>query len=176
MPWMSSGEVSIPDQDHRLAGRRHLLGVVGAEHDLAGDGARGGRQALGDDLAFGLGVERRVQELVERAGVDPADRLLRVISLAAMSTAILSAAGAVRLPHGLQDVELAALDRELDVLHLAVVPLERSNAAQLGVGLGQRVLHRQAFSTAAWAIEQVSGCGVRMPATSSPWALIRNSP
>ena len=98
MPWMSSGEVSIPDQDH-LAGRRHLLGVVGAEHDLAGDGARGGRQALGDDLAFGLGVERRVQELVERAGVDPADRLLRVISPSpAMSTAILSAAGAVRLP------------------------------------------------------------------------------
>ena len=65
-----------PHQDHGLAGGRHLLGMVGAEHDLAGRRARRGRQALGDDLALGLGVERRVQQLVERGGIDAQDRLL----------------------------------------------------------------------------------------------------
>ena len=61
-----------------------------------------------------------------------------------MSTAILSAAGAVRLPRaGLQDVELAALDGELDVLHLAVVRLEPvEHGGQLGEGLRQHLLHR----------------------------------
>ena len=96
-----------------------------------------------------------------------------------MSTAIFSAAGAVRLPDaGLQHEQLAALDGELDVLHVAVVPLEPlehvdSSAKECG-----------SASSIGWpseplpsAMPRVKGCGVRMPATtSSPWALIRNSP
>ena len=63
----------------------------------------------------------------------------------AISTAIRSAAVAVRLPGaGLEEVELPLLDRELDVLHVAVVrlePLERRG--QLSVGLRQPLVHRR---------------------------------
>ena len=46
-----------------------------------------------------LGVERRVQKLVERGRVDPLDRLFAVDhASAARSTEILRAAAAVRLP------------------------------------------------------------------------------
>ena len=131
MPWMASSSGYKFRTRMRPRRPRHLLGVVGAEHDLAGDGARGGRRALGDDLAFGLEVERRVQELVERAGVDPADRLLpgdqplaRHVDHRDLERGRGSAFAATE---SAQDVELAALDRELDVLHLAVVPLGQSN-------------------------------------------------
>ena len=59
--------------------RPALLGgfrVVGVEDDLAGRGARRGRQAARHDLALGLGIDGRVQQLVEGGGVDAADRLV----------------------------------------------------------------------------------------------------
>ena len=72
------------------------------------------------------------------------------------------ALGGARLQH----VERALLDRELDVLHLAVVPLEPLDRGdELVVGLGQQLVHAR------------DRLGVRMPATtSSPWAFCRNSP
>jgi hypothetical protein len=66
----------------------------------------------------------------------------------------------------LQHEQLAALDGELDVLHVLVVLLElgldlRAAPCNLGFHFGISLM----------------GCGVRMPATtSSPCALIRNSP
>ena len=86
----------------------------------------------------------------------------------AISTAIRSAAVAVRLPGArLQQVQPALLDRELDVLHVAVVrlePLERRRSAA------------RTPPAAARCIAEI-GSGVRIPATtSSPWALTRNSP
>ena len=66
MPWMSSGVVSMRTRITFSPAARQLLGLVGGEHDLARRGARRGRQALGDHLARRLGIERRVQQLVER--------------------------------------------------------------------------------------------------------------
>ena len=63
----------------------------------------------------------------------------------ASSTAIRSAAFAVRLPYRrLQHPELALLDGELDVLHVAVVLLERAvDARQLLERRRHRVFHRR---------------------------------
>jgi hypothetical protein len=68
-----------------------------------------------------------MQQLIERGGIDPRDRLLLARSaLLASSTAMRSAALAVRLPlAGLQHPQLALLDREFDVLHVAVVLFEQ---------------------------------------------------
>ena len=62
-----------------------------------------------------------------------------------MSTAIRSAALAVRLPRaGLQHPQLAALDGELDVLHVAIMALEQvEDAGELGEHLGHRLFHRR---------------------------------
>ena len=74
-------------------------------------------------------------------------------------------AGALADP-GLQHPELALLDRELRVAHVAVVLLEAGeDVEELGVD------GRELVSSAA------SGSVLRMPATtSSPWALTRKSP
>ena len=76
MPWMSSGLVSMRTRMTLRPSRLHLLGLVGGEHDLAGRRARRGRQAGADDVALGLGIDGRVQQLVERGRIDARDRLL----------------------------------------------------------------------------------------------------
>ena len=53
-----------------------LLGGVGVEHRRARGRARRGGQALGDHVALGVGIERRVEQLVERRGIDAQHRLL----------------------------------------------------------------------------------------------------
>ena len=113
-------------QDHLLAGPRLLLGLVGGEHDLARRGARRGRQALGDHLARGLGIERRMQELVERGRHDARHGLLLVDQpfLHHVDGDLERGLGGALAVARLQHVELAALDGELDVLHVAVVLLE----------------------------------------------------
>ena len=52
------------------------LGLIGVEHHLAGGGARRGGQAGGHDLALGLRVEGRVQQLIQRRRLDAGDGLL----------------------------------------------------------------------------------------------------
>jgi hypothetical protein len=48
---------------------------------------------------------------------------------------------------------------------------------ELGEHLRERLLHGGGVSPISSRAARVSDCGVRMPATtSSPWALIRNSP
>jgi hypothetical protein len=86
-------------QDDRAALALHLLGLVGREHDLAGGGPRRGGQAAADDVALRLRVDGRVEQLVERGRVDAGTASSREIRPSpAMSTAILRAALAVRLP------------------------------------------------------------------------------
>ena len=80
---------------------------------------------------------------------------------------------------GLEHEELAFLHRELDVLHVAVMRFQArrrcatSSAKASGItsSIDGRLL------LAASRARLVIDCGVRMPATtSSPCALIRNSP
>ena len=182
MPWMSSGVVSTRT---RMTLRPFFFALSASsddEHDLARRRAGRGRQAGGDDLALGLRIDRRMQELVERRRIDavrppPSSRdqpLAREVDRDAQRRL----AGALAVA-GLQHPELALLDRELHVLHVAVVLLEDAvDAHELGIGLGHRAFHRAACSISRpGRAFSVMSCGVRMPATtSSPCALIRNSP
>ena len=130
-------------EDHRCAGLATALGRVGIEHDLANAGTRRGVETAGEQVAWRVGVDRRVQQLVELLGVDALDRLLLgddalINHVARHADGGLRGALAVAR---LQQVELALLDRELDVLHVAVVRLQaRHGGEQLGVGLGQLAL------------------------------------
>ena len=101
-------------------------GLLGGEDDLAHGGARGGVHALGEDLEVGLGVELRVQELVELLGGHAHDGLLAgdgALGLELHGDGERGHGGA--LAHaGLEHPELALLDGELDVHHVVVVLLE----------------------------------------------------
>eukprot|EP00438_Fugacium_kawagutii_P025783 Skav230064 [mRNA] locus=scaffold1221:128832:131215:- [translate_table: standard] len=120
-PWMSSGLVSIrtritfsPSLHRRTAS------------SLATGCTRRGREALGNDLLLGLGIESRMQELVDQvwlqtqkglrlgdqAFVGHVDRNLQSSRSCTLSIA------------GLQHVEFALLDGELNILHVLVVSFE----------------------------------------------------
>jgi hypothetical protein len=60
-----------PRQDQRVALRLEMNGLVGVEHELARGGAGRGRQTLADDELRRLGIERRMQKLIELGGIDP---------------------------------------------------------------------------------------------------------
>ena len=106
-------------------------GVITREHDLAHGGTRAGVKAAGQGLVLLGGVELRVQELVELCGVDAAHGLL------AGDEALLDhldgdaqGGGGGALAHaGLEHPELALLDGELDIAHIAIVILERQEHA-----------------------------------------------
>ena len=146
-----------PDQDHLLAGRRPFLGGVGVEHRLAAGGAGRGGQALGDDLAVGLGIERGMEQLVERGGIDPEHRLLLADQAFAdhVDGDAQRRLGGALAGAGLQHPERAALDRELDVLHVAIVALEQvEDPGQLGEHVGHRLFHRRRLGAGALARSQ----------------------
>ena len=96
-----------------------------------------------------------------------------------MSTAILQCRlGGALSGAGLQHPELAVLDGELHVLHVAVVALQQVEIVlKLGEGPGISASSEGASEPASILALSVMFCGVRIPATtSSPWALTRNSP
>ena len=128
------------------------LGLLGGfrgfrvEHDLADGGTGRGRQAGGDDLALGIRVDGRVQELVESARLNALDRLfLRDQALAReLDGDAQSRLGGALAVAGLEHPELTALDGELHVLHVAVVFFENPvDAGQFRKALGHRLLHRR---------------------------------
>ena len=114
------------DEDHALAGPAPVLGRVGVEDDLA-DGRPGrGVQPLGGDVERRLRVEHRVQKLVELGRVDARDRLLagdQPLVHHVHRRAQRGRRGPLRRAR-LEEVEPSLLDRELRVLHVAVVLLE----------------------------------------------------
>ena len=144
MPWKSSGEVSIRtrttfsprcDPVDRVVGRED-----GSTHRRAGRRV----EALGraDGGLPGDRVELVAQELVDVAGLDPGDRLgLGDDAVGDHVDGDLH--GRRRGPlgaAGLEHVQAPALDRELEVLDVAVVALEPlGDALELGVRLGQVV-------------------------------------
>ena len=132
------------DEDDALARLAALLGRVGVEDDRAGGGARRRVQPLRDDDDVGGGVDHRVQQLVELRRVDPADRLL-LRDQPLLDHLDRRAQRRRRRPlrrARLEEVERPLLDRELDVLHVAVVLLEPADRVeQLRVRLGQQLLH-----------------------------------
>ena len=170
MPWMSSGVVSMRT---RITSSPCLprASAVSASNTTAPTAAPGdafrpwaitlalGARGRSSGAAAGRAGRGRSAAAPRRASITPSSTRSRAILTRGGRRAL---AGA-----GLQQVQRAALDRELDVLHVAVVALEQVHR------LGQLREARRACSSSSSA----SGCGVRMPATtSSPWALSRYSP
>ena len=116
-----------PHEDHRARPRSwRRLGVVGGEVHLADRRARRRVQALGEHVVLRVGVELRVQQLVELRGLDPQHRLALVDEALALHLDghPQRGRGGALADAGLEDEEPALLDRELDVAHVAVVVLE----------------------------------------------------
>ena len=132
-----------------LAGGFDGLRVV--EGDLADGGARGGGHAASDELLVGLGVELREHQLGELVAGDATQGLVAGNELFAQKLGgdAERGGGGALADAGLEHPQLAALDGELDVAHVAVVGFELAHdGAQLvvdglvdalEVGQGQRV-------------------------------------
>ena len=76
MPWMSSGEVSTRT---RMTLRPAFLAASASSelNTISPEAAPGeAGRPVADDLALGLRIDRRMQQLVERAGLDARDGLL----------------------------------------------------------------------------------------------------
>ena len=118
--------------------------VLGAEDDLSDSGSGRCRQADGEhfDLLVLLDQARN-QEVVELVRLDAHDRFFlgdEAFADHVDGDADGSEAGALAIA-GLQHVELAVLDGELEVLHVAIVLFELpGDGAELLVGLGHGLL------------------------------------
>ena len=160
-----------PHEDDLLAPGHVLLGGLRREDRLARRAARtrgeslGDEPLLGDGLAAILGIEHGLQELVQLVGLDAQQRLRlgdQPLALHLHRDARRGEAGPLSGPC-LQHPQLAVLDRELDVLHVAVVVLQRAaNGHQLAMTPGHHRLER--LLPAGVAVERER---VRMPATTS---------
>ena len=134
-----------PDQDRFSSGLTQSLRLVGGKHDLAARRAGRSGQAGRERGRLAVRVEHRVQELIERARLDPAHRVLArneavVRHLDRAAQRGLRRALAVA---GLQHPQLAALDRELEVLHVAIVLLEElGRGDELAEHLGHQRFER----------------------------------
>ena len=124
--------VGLPtDQDDLVTLVHACDGIVAREHDLAHGSTGTGVKAAGQCLVLLGGVELRVQELVELRWVNAAHGFL------AGDEALLNhldgdtqGGGGGALAHAsLEHPELALLDGELDIAHVAIVVLERQEHA-----------------------------------------------
>ena len=182
MPWMSSGLVSMRT---RITSRPWPLSASAssASNTISPEAAPGdaGRPVATTLLLRGR-VDGGVQELVERrrhrCAAPPPPRSIRP-SATQVDGDLERRLGRALAGARLQHPELAVLDGELDVLHVAVAALRarRTPARARRRFRASAPRARAASRPPPCARASVSGCGVRMPATtSSPWALTRNSP
>ena len=135
-----------PDEDDALATTDPLDRRVGIEHGPPDRGAGRRVEALGDPRRGGARarVELVAQQLVDVRRLDPSERLLLGDdALADEVGGDLHGRGRGPLgAAGLEHVELAALDRELEVLDVAVVLLELlADPHELAVDGGHVGLH-----------------------------------
>ena len=134
-----------PDQNDLAPGLLRQLGGCGREHDFPRCRAGRGRQPAGDQLALGLRINRRMQQLIQRQRINPhhriglADDAFRRQINRDFQRGPGGALAAARLQHP----EFAALDSELHILHVAVMRFEqRVDARQLGVSRRHGQFHR----------------------------------
>ena len=130
-----------PHQDDLAALLRQRLGFVGVEHHISDGRAGRGRQPFRHHGHGGVRVHHGVEQLIQVLRRNPLHRFVR------RDQSLLHQFD--RDPHGgepgslgaarLQQVQLAALEGELDVLHVFEVSLElRRDALQLAVHLRER--------------------------------------
>ena len=153
------------DENDLLAALLPLLGVLGREDDLAAGSAGGGGQRLADSgsrLERGS-VELGMEQGVEVAGLDHGDRLLLVDHTLVDEVAgdLESSLRGTLTAAALEHVELAVLDGELHILHVAVVILEQvADLDEVSVGLGELRLHLGDGHRGADAGDDVLALGV----------------
>ena len=133
------------DEDDLFAVGGPGLCVLGGEDNTAAGSARRGGQALADDLG-GLqrgGVELRVQQGIELLRLHAHDGLFagdHALVDEVAGDLQRGGSGALAVT-GLQHVELAVLDGELHILHVAVVVLEAvGNVGELVVDSGHLLM------------------------------------
>ncbi len=127
-----------------LAARSSASSAENTALPLAAPGLAGRPRAI--TSFFALGSRRGCKSWSSEAGSTRATAVCRSIRPSSQrSTATFSAACAVRLPlRGLQHIELALLHGELDVLHVAVMPLELvPDLVELLEDLGHHLFHRR---------------------------------
>src|SRR6185437_325325 len=117
-------------------------------------GPRRCRQPGRDLFARRVGVEGRMQQLVERRRVDAGHRDVAIdqaLALHVDGDLQRRFAGALAAP-GLEHEELAFLHREFEVLHVAIMALEPvADRFQFGEGLRHRLFHRRLLGALALA-------------------------
>ncbi len=114
------------DEDDVLTFVRARLCRVGVEDGPAGRRPGRGGEAPGDDVVRYAGVDHRVQEVVDLRRVDARDRVVAVQQPLSdhRDCGTDRCGGRALRGSGLEQVQPALLDSELDVLQVAVVPLE----------------------------------------------------
>ena len=137
---------------HHGALEGHLLSLVGGEGDASRGCAGSGVQALGEHAALLaeavhlVGIEDRRQQLGEAVGVNAPQgggTVYEAFVHQVEGDADARDGGALAIA-GLEQVELPALNGELDVLHVLEVALQAlAGGVQLGEGSGHRVLQAQ---------------------------------
>ena len=134
MPRRSSGLVSLRTRITSSPRLGPLHGGVGVEDRLADRGTGRGVHALREERALGGLVEAREHQLGELLAGDAEDRLVHLDQ--ALVDHVHGDAerrlGRALADAGLEHPELAALDGELDVAHVAVVALEPRHDAASG--------------------------------------------
>ena len=154
----------VSHQDHVASRRFHLHRLVRIEHHLTHRGAGRGGQPLGQHGDGGLGIDARVQQLVELARLHPEERLpLRNQSLVDhldrnADRGLRGALAAARLQH----VQHAVLDGELEILHVPIVFLQPAgDLAELRIDLGHLILQLRDRLRRADAGHDVLALGVQ---------------
>ena len=136
------------DEDDRVAHFVATLSCIGVEHDHAGRGTRRGRKTLGQHVADGFRIKRRMQQLIQRRRIDAGNGFLfRDETFAChvdshFQCSLCGTLARARLEHP----ELALLHREFDVLHVAIMLFQYlEHARQFCVGFGHRFFHRSSL-------------------------------
>ena len=133
-----------PNQDHRIAAFGQFFGQIGIKHNRARGRTGAGRQPGGQHVADRIGIERGVEQLIERHWIDPQNRGLFVDQplMGHIDRHLERGFGSALARTGLEHPQLPALDREFDVLHIAVVRFEQfEHGGQLGIGRWHGLFH-----------------------------------
>ena len=134
------------NQHDLLAGSLPCLSRLGGEHDLTASRAGGSTQTASDGRSRlqRLGVELRVQERIQVTGINHQDSLFLGAHTLVHQVAgdLQRRLGGTLAVTGLQHIQLAVLDGELHILHIAVVVLQDlAHLGELCERLGEQLRH-----------------------------------
>ena len=149
-------------QDHGVALRFHVHRLVGIEHELAGGRTRRSWQALGENGHLRVGVERRMEKLIELRRIEAQHGLLLGDDAVAshVDRDLQRGLGGALARAGLQHEQLAFLHGELDVLEIAEMLLQRrAGGLQIREGFRQEGFQRLLAVARSGAIVLGQGLG-----------------